>query len=425
MSVNENLWARREAALPRGLGTAMPVFCARAENAELWDADGKRHIDFAGGIGVLNVGHRHPRVMAAVYEQLERVTHTAFQVVGYDVYVSLAERLNKRAPIDGPAKTLLLSTGAEAVENAVKIARAATGRSAVIAFNGAFHGRTFMGMALTGKTAPYKRGFGPMPAGVFHATFPATHLGISVEDSLRSLDRIFQADAAANDVAAIIIEPVQGEGGFNPAPAEFLQALRTLADEHGIVLIADEVQSGFARTGKLFAIEHAGVHPDLITMAKSLAGGFPLSAVVGRAELMDAVAPGGLGGTYAGSPIACAAALAVLDVIDDEHLLERAGALGERVSAALHRFAGRDDLRPIGHIRGIGAMLAFDLLAARGSDQVDPAATMKVIKRAQASGLIVLSCGAQAEAVRLLFPLTIQDEVLEEGLQLLEQALRS
>lgn len=425
MNANENLWARRGAALPRGLATAMPIFCARAQNAELWDAEGRRYIDFAGGIGVLNVGHRHPRVVAAVREQLDRVTHTAFQVVGYDSYVSLAERLNQRAPINGPAKTLLLSTGAEAVENAVKIARAATGRSAVIAFNGGFHGRTFMGMALTGKTVPYKRGFGPMPAGVFHATFPAPHQGITVEDSLRSLQRVFQADVAASDVAAIIIEPVQGEGGFNPAPAEFLQALRALADEHGIVLIADEVQSGFARTGKLFAMEHAGVRPDLITMAKSLAGGFPLSAVVGRAELMDAVDPGGLGGTYAGSPVACAAALAVLDVIDDEHLLERATVLGAHVTDALNGFAARDDLRPIGHIRGLGAMLAFDLLAGRGSERVDPAATMQVIKRAQASGLIVLSCGAQGEAVRLLFPLTIQDAVLDEGLHLLEQALQA
>lgn len=425
MNINESLWARRESALPRGLATAMAVFCARAENAELWDADGRRYIDFAGGIGVLNVGHRHPRVMAAVKEQLDRVTHTAFQVVGYDAYVCLAERLNERAPIDGTAKTLLLSTGAEAVENAVKIARVATGRSAVISFNGAFHGRTFMSMALTGKTAPYKRGFGPMPTGVFHATFPTAHQGITVDESLRSLQRVFEADVAAADVAAIIIEPVQGEGGFNPAPAEFLHELRALADQHGIVLIADEVQSGFARTGKLFAIEHAGVSPDLIIMAKSLAGGFPLSAVVGRAELMDAVDPGGLGGTYAGSPIACAAALAVLDVIDDEHLLARATELGERVTAALNGFSSRDDLRPIGNIRGIGAMLAFDLLVARGSERVDPAATAVVIKRAQASGLIILSCGAQAEAVRLLFPLTIQVDVLDEGLRVLEHALQA
>lgn len=421
---NQNLWERRVAALPRGLATAMPVFATRAENAELWDVEDRRFIDFAGGIGVLNVGHRHPRVIEAVRAQLDRFTHTAFQVTGYESYVALAERLNVLAPIDGPARTLLLSTGAEAVENAVKIARAATGRSAVIAFTGGFHGRTFMGMALTGKTAPYKRGFGPMPAGVFHAPFPVTHQGMTVEDSLAALHRVFQADVAAGDVAAIIIEPVQGEGGFTPAPPEFLRALRALADEHGIVLIADEVQSGFGRSGRLFAIEHADVRPDLVTMAKSLAGGFPLSAVVGRAELMDAVDPGGLGGTYAGSPVACAAALAVLDVIEDEHLLERATALGNRVSVVLHEFAGRDDLRPIGHIRGLGAMLAFDLLAARDSDRADPAATMQVVKRAHALGLIVLTCGAQAEAVRLLFPLTIQDAVLDEGLRLLERALQ-
>ncbi len=423
MSNNASLLQRRNAAVPRGVGTAMPIFAARACNAELWDVDGRRFIDFAAGIAVLNVGHCHPRVLAAAHAQLDQFTHTAFQVAAYESYVALAERLNTLAPINGEAKTILFSTGAEAVENAIKIARKATGRSAVIAFSGGFHGRSFMAMALTGKTAPYKRGFGPMPGGVFHAPFPIAHQGITVEDSLRALQQIFKADVAADEVAAIIIEPVQGEGGFHVAPAALMQALRLLCDAHGIVLIADEVQSGFARTGKLFGIEHSGITPDLITVAKSLAGGFPLSGVIGRAAVMDAVDPGGLGGTYAGSPLACAAALAVLDVIEDEGLSARAQALGKSVVEQLHAFAVRTDLRPIGHVRALGSMIAFDLLDARGSNEVDPAATQAVIKRAHAFGLILLGCGAQGEAIRILFPLTIEDAVLAEGMALLEKAL--
>jgi 4-aminobutyrate aminotransferase/(S)-3-amino-2-methylpropionate transaminase len=423
MSSNTDLLQRRVAAVPRGVATAMQVFADRATNAELWDVEGRRFVDFCGGIAVLNVGHRHPRVMAAVLAQLQRYTHTAFQVTAYEPYVALAERLNALAPIKGAVKSILFSTGAEAVENAIKIARAATKRSAVVAFTGGFHGRTFMAMALTGKTAPYKRGFGPMPGEVYHLPFPAAHFDISVEDSLQSLERLFKSDVAADTVAAIIIEPVQGEGGFLLAPAALLQGLREICDRHGIVLIADEIQSGFARTGKMFGIEHSSVEPDLITVAKSLGGGFPLSGVMGRAALMDAVEPGGLGGTYAGSPIACAAALAVLDVIDDERLLDRAKVLGARVSARLHDFAARTDLRPIGHIRALGAMIAFDLLSARGGGEVDPAATQAVVKRAHALGLILLGCGSQGEAIRLLFPLTISDAVLAEGMDLLEQAL--
>lgn len=420
---NASLLQRRADAVPRGVGTALPVFAARARNAEMWDVEGRRFIDFAAGIAVLNVGHCHPRVIQAAHAQLDLYTHTAFQVAAYESYVALAERLNRLAPISGPARTILLSTGAEAVENAVKIARWATRRSAVIAFSGGFHGRSFMAMALTGKTAPYKRGFGPMPAGVFHVPFPIGHQGIDVEDALKALQQLFKADVAADEVAAIIIEPVQGEGGFHVAPPALLQALRRIADEHGIVLIADEVQSGFARTGKMFGIEHSGVEPDLITVAKSLAGGFPLSGVIGRAELMDAVDPGGLGGTYAGSPVACAAALAVLDVIEDEGLIERANVLGSQVTGQLQAFAARADLRPIGHVRALGSMIAFDLLAARGGDEVDPAAAQAVLKRAHALGLILLGCGAQGEAIRILFPLTIGEAELDEGMALLERAL--
>lgn len=423
MASNTDLLQRRNAAVPRGVATAMPIFAARAENSELWDVEGRRYIDFAAGIAVLNVGHRHPKVMAAVRQQLDCYTHTAFQVAAYEPYVALAERLNALAPFEGPAKTILFSTGAEAVENAIKIARVATKRSAVIAFSGAFHGRSFMAMSLTGKTMPYKRGFGPLPGGVYHLPFPVAHAGVSVEDALHALANVFKADVAAAEVAAIIIEPVQGEGGFFVAPPELLLALRAICDQHGIVLIVDEVQSGFARTGHLFGIQHSGVQPDLVTVAKSLGGGFPLAGVIGRAALMDAVEPGGLGGTYAGSPIACAAALAVLDVIDEEQLCERATVLGQRVVAHLLEWTSRNDLRPIGHVRALGSMIAFDLMRSSDSDELDPAATQAVIKRAQSLGLIVLGCGSQGEAIRLLFPLTISDAVLREGMQLLERAL--
>ena len=423
MTDNASLLQRREAAIPRGVGTAMTAFADRAENAELWDVEGRRYVDFAGGIAVLNVGHRHPKVMAAVRAQLDRCTHTAFQVTDYESYIALAERLNAQAPIDGPAKTILFTTGAEAVENAVKIARAATRRHAVIAFAGGFHGRSLMAMALTGKTAPYKLGFGPMPGGVYHIPFPTCDA--EVARSLQALHALFKVDVAADDVAAIIIEPVQGEGGFHPAPPALLRALREIADTHGILLIADEVQTGIGRTGRMFGIEHSGVKPDLITVAKSLGGGLPLSGVIGRRDVMDAVPPGGLGGTYAGSPLACAAALAVLDAFEEERLLERANMLGARVTATLQAWTQRADLRPIGHVRGLGAMIAFDLLRERGSDAVDPAAAQAVLKRAHALGLILLGCGSQGEAVRLLFPLTIPDAVLDEGLALLEQALET
>src|SRR6202012_4369779 len=310
------LQLRREKAVPRGVGTAHPIFAARADNSELWDAEGQRFVDFAGGIAVLNVGHRHPKVVKAVERQLGLYTHTAFQVTAYEPYIELAERLNAIAPFSSPAKSILFTTGAEAVENAVKIARAATGRSAVIAFGGGFHGRTMLTMALTGKVLPYKRQFGPLPNEVFHLPFPNAGMGVSTEDSLKALDFIFRADVEPGRVAAIIIEPIQGEGGFYEAPTELLRALRTICDRHGILLIADEVQTGFARTGKMFGIENSGVEPDLISIAKSLGGVLPLSGVIGKADIMDTVEPGGLGGTYGGNPLACAAALAVLDVFE-------------------------------------------------------------------------------------------------------------
>lgn len=423
MNTNSSLHSRRTAAVPRGVATAFPVFVERAENAEIWDIEGRRFVDFAGGIAVLNTGHRHPKVLAAVRAQLDRYTHTAFQVLPYEPYVELAERLNALAPFSGEAKTILFSTGAEAVENAIKIARASTGRSGVIAFTGAFHGRTIMAMALTGKVAPYRKKFGLSPPGIYHLPFPSEVDGVSVADSLKALEFLFRADVEPSSVAAIIIEPVQGEGGFNPAPVELLAALRKIADQHGIVLIADEIQTGFARTGKMFGIEHSGIEPDLVTVAKSLAGGFPLSGVIGRAAIMDAAEPGGLGGTYAGSPIACAAALAVLDVIAEERLIERANAMGGTIKSALARIAQRNDIVPIDGIRGPGAMIGFDIVKERGGREPDADATKRVTLAALEEGLILLSCGVHGNTIRILTPLTASDAILAEGLGKLEKAL--
>lgn len=423
MTSNADLLARRRAAVPRGVSTATPIFADRAENGEIWDVEGRRYIDFAGGIAVLNTGHRHPRVMAAVKAQLERFTHTAFQVKAYEPYIALAERLNAVAPFRGHAKTVFFTTGAEAAENAVKIARAATGRPAVIAFTGSFHGRTLLTMAMTGKVLPYKKSFGPLPSEVYHVPFPIPHYGTNVDDTLKALAFLFKADVEPTSVAAFIVEPVQGEGGFHAAPPELLRALRKICDENGIVLIVDEVQSGFARTGKLFAIEHSGVEPDLVTVAKSLAGGFPLSGVIGRAALMDAAEPGGLGGTYAGSPVACAAALAVLDVIEEDNLLGRAQAIGERLRRRLAGFAAQNDITPISEIRGLGAMVAFDLVKSRGGHEPDGDAAKRVTARALENGLILLSCGIYAETIRILVPLTVDDALLDEGLDRLGEAL--
>ncbi len=423
MTTNAELLARRNAAVPRGVATATPIFAARAKNSELWDEEGNRYVDFAGGIAVLNTGHCHPKVIAAVTEQLGAFTHTAFQVVAYKPYIELAERLNALVPISGEKRSIFFSTGAEAVENAIKVARAATGRQGVIAFTGAFHGRTTLTMAMTGKVAPYKRAFGPAAANVHHVPFPIEHYGVTVEDSLRALRFLFAADLDPSQTAAIILEPVQGEGGFHAAPPALMTALRSICDEHGIVLIADEVQSGFGRTGKMFGAEHWPVEPDMMTVAKSMGGGFPISGLVARASIIDGVEPGGLGGTYAGSPIACAAALAVLEVFEEEKLLERANVIGDRIKSRLEALQRRNDLRPMAHIRGLGAMIAFDIVKERGSADPDGAGAKAVTAAALDAGLILLSCGTSGETIRILVPLTVEDEVLEEGLGKLEQAL--
>jgi 4-aminobutyrate aminotransferase/(S)-3-amino-2-methylpropionate transaminase len=423
MTTNAALLARRQQAVPRALTHATTAYAHRALNAEIWDVEGRRYVDFAGGIAVLNTGHCHPRVIAAATEQMSRFTHTCVQVLAYEPYVELAEKLNALAPFSGPARTILFTTGAEAVENVVKIARAATGRSGIIAFSGAFHGRTILTSAMTGKTIPYKRGFGPFPPEIYHVPFPIEHHGVTTADSLRALEYLFRSDIEPGRVAAIIIEPIQGEGGFYEAPVELLQALRRICDQHGILLVSDEVQSGFARTGKMFGIEHSGVEPDLITVAKSLAGGFPLSGVIGREAIMQAAEPGGLGGTYAGSPIACAAALAVLDVIAEEKLMQRADVIGARIKERLASIAARNTTLPIGAIRGPGAMIGFEIFKSRGGTEPDAEATKRVTARALEEGLVLLSCGVFSNVIRILVPLTVQDDVLEEGLGMLERAL--
>jgi len=420
-SRNESLLARREAAVARGVSLAHPVFVERAENALLWDADGRRYVDFAGGIAVLNTGHRHPKVLEAVRAQLEKVTHTCFQVTGYEPYVELCERLNRLAPGPGPKKTLLMTTGAEAIENAVKIARAWTRRPGVIAFSGGFHGRTLMALALTGKVAPYKAGFGPMPGEVYHAPFPNALHGVTVDDAFDALGQLFKCDIEPERIAAIIVEPVQGEGGFYVAPRDFMQRLRELCDRHGIVFIADEIQSGAGRTGRLFAMEHYGVAGDLTTVAKSIAGGFPVSAVVGRAEIMDACGPGGLGGTYAGNPVACAAACAVLDVFEQEKILDRAIALGERMTARLHALAARH--REIAEVRALGAMIAFELCKDGDPHRPDADLTKALTARARELGLILLACGVYGNVIRILVPITAGDSVVDEGLAIIERSL--
>ncbi len=407
--------------MPRGITSSHPVTADRARGSELWDVSGKRYVDFAGGIGVMNVGHAHPRVMKAVHEQLERSTHTSFQVVQYEPYLRLAERLCEVAPIGGPKKAIFFSTGAEAIENAVKIARAATKRPAVISFRGAFHGRTLLALTLTGSVQPYKQDFGPYAAEVYQTPFPYTYRGWNTEAALADLNNLLESEVGPKRVAAIVIEPVLGEGGFVPAPFDFMQRLRQLTERHGILLIADEIQTGFGRTGRFFAIEHSGVQPDLITVAKSLAAGFPLSGVVGRAELMDAPDPGGLGGTYGGNPVACAAGVAVMDVMRDEKLPERAARIGSIVEERMQSWA--KDHEMIGEVRGVGAMMGMELVRDRKTKEPADKETAQVLAAARGNGLIILRCGVHHNVIRTLMPLTIPDDQLEEGLDILGASL--
>lgn len=421
---NQQLQQRKQAVIARGQGNLYPVYVQQARNAEVWDVEGNRFIDFGTGIAVCNTGHAHPKVVAAAQAQLARFSHSCLMINPYAEAVELAEKLTRLAPGSSAKKAIFVSTGAEAVENCIKIARAHTRRRGVIAFNGGFHGRTNLTMALTGKVSPYKNLFGPFPADIYHVPFPMQLHDVSTEQSLAALHNLFKVDIAPEDVAAIIIEPVQGEGGFYQAPTALLQALRQLCDKHGIVLIADEIQTGFGRTGKMFAMQHSGVEPDLITMAKGIAGGLPLAAVVGKSDIMDAPLPGGLGGTYGGSPVACAAALAVLDVIEQDNLCQQANIIGEafaaRLQALQHAFPTR-----IGQVRQLGAMIAIEFIQQGDAAQPDAALIQQIIGKAAASGLILLSCGFYGNVLRFLPPLTIETDVLQEGLNKLDVLLRS
>lgn len=421
--MSAELHERRKAAVARGVSHASAIYAKRAKNAEIWDEDGNRYIDFGAGIAVVNTGHQHPKIVAAVEEQLKAFSHVCFQVTPYETYVRLAERLNAIAPVAGPAKTMLVSTGAEAVENAVKVARAYTGRAGIVSFSGGFHGRTLMAMALTGKVVPYKKGFGPFPAEIYNVAFPAVYHGVSSEQSLAALNALFKYTADPSSIAAVIIEPVQGEGGFYMAPLDFLRALRALCDEHGILLIADEVQTGFARTGKMFALEHAGITADVVAMAKGLAGGLPLAAITGRADVMDASNPGGLGGTYAGNPLACAAAHAVLEVIEEEGLCGRANAIGEIILDRCRQMKDRSNLNCIGDVRGIGAMCAIELVKDVASGEPAPQLTQTLMKVANQNGLVLLSCGTYGNVIRFLAPLTASDAIVREGMDIFEASL--
>lgn len=417
---NASLHQRRLAATPRGIGVMAGFYIDHALNAEVWDVEGNRYIDFAGGIAVLNTGHRHPAMVAAIEEQLKRFTHTCYQVLPYESYVTLAERINDLTPGTYAKKTAFFSSGAEAVENAIKIARSSTGRSGIIAYSGGFHGRTMMGCALTGKVVPYKVGFGPFPAEIYHVPFPMDLHGVSVEDSLGALQTLFKSDVDPKRVAAIIIEPVQGEGGFYVAPPELMRALRQICDEHGILLIFDEIQTGFGRTGKLFATEHYDVLPDIMTIAKSMAGGMTLSAVCGKAAVMDGPAPGGLGGTYAGNPLAIAASHAVIDIIEKEKLVERSNLLGHKLITRLK--AAQAKVPALKEVRGLGSMVAAEFFDP-STGEPSPDIVKRVQQAALDEGLILLTCGVYANVIRFLYPLTTEDAIFDEALDIIDRAL--
>jgi 4-aminobutyrate aminotransferase len=424
-TTNEALRARRSEALPAGLPSKSGIYIAKSEGSELWDVEGKRYIDFIGGIGVLNVGQRHPKVVAAVKRQADAFLHTSFGIAQYEVYVELAERLNRLAPGSAKKKTALFNSGAEAVENAVKFSRRITGRPGVVAFEGAFHGRTLLATTLTGKAKPYKQGFGPLVPAIYHAPYPDEYHGVTLKACMNGLNHLFKSEIPAEEVAAIIVEPVQGEGGFNPAPAEFLQHLRKLCDDNGVLMIADEIQSGMGRTGKMFAIEHAGVEPDLICVAKSIAAGLPLSALIGKAELMDKIAQGGMGSTFGGNPVACAAALAVLDIFEEESLLDRAGVIGRRVAESWRALQSGPARGRFGDVRQFGAMIAVECVKDGDSSRPDADLASRIQIEARDRGLVITTAGAYGQCLRCLAPLTISDALLDEGLAIFAEAAKA
>ncbi len=422
MSKTSELLARREAAITTGVGHVHPIVAERAKNAELWDVDGKRFIDFSSGIGVVNTGHLHPKIQAATIAQLEKFSHTCFHVAMYEDYIEVAERLNKLVPGNTPKRTLLMNSGSEIVENAVKLARKYTGRTGVIAFNGGFHGRTHMTMSLTGRMVPYKVGYGPFAPEVFHAPFPNELNGVSVDDAIAGIEQLFKSDIERERVAAFIIEPVQGEGGFYTVPFEFMQKLRQIADDNGILIIADEIQCGFGRSGKMFACEHSGIEPDMIVLAKGLAGGFPVSALVGKEDIMNCAPAASLGGTYGGNPIACAAILAVLDVMEEEKLPQRAAEMGEHMIKRLNEMAQSNPA--IKNVRGLGSLVAIELNEGENYQTPSPTKTAALVATAREKGLLLLSCGVNGNVIRFLPPLTIEQDILDEGLDIIAECVQ-
>jgi 4-aminobutyrate aminotransferase / (S)-3-amino-2-methylpropionate transaminase / 5-aminovalerate transaminase len=419
-SRTQDLMAQRIQHVARGVGTAHPIVAARASGARLWDIEGREYIDFIGGIGVMNVGHSHPRVVEAVKAQVEQITHAAFQVTMYESYIQLAAKLNSVFPGEGPAKSILFTSGAEAVENSIKIARAATNRAAVISFTHSFHGRTLMGMSLTGKSRPYKQNFGPFAPEIYHAPYPYAYHGWTTEKALASLRELFETEIAPERVAAIIIEPVLGEGGFVAAPTDFLQTLREITTQYGIMLIADEIQCGFGRTGHHYAIEHSGVKPDMVVFAKSVAGGLPLSGVTGRSDVMDAPEPGGLGGTYAGNPIACAAALAVFDIMEEENLLVRSEQIGQRLMSAFQDLQKQHSI--IGDVRGLGGMIGVEFVLDHETHAPAVAQVNRIVEIARENGLLLLKAGMYGNVIRVLVPLVATDQDLDEAISIFQAA---
>ncbi|AXI47963.1 4-aminobutyrate--2-oxoglutarate transaminase [Sulfitobacter sp. SK012] len=420
---NQEFEARRDKAVARAIAFSSTFVADRAENAEVWDVEGNRYIDFCGGIGCQNVGHRNAEVVAAIKDQLDQLTHTCFQVTPYKSYIELAERLNALLPGDFPKKSLFFSAGGEAVENAIKIARYFTRRPALITFTNGYHGRSYMGMALSARMVPFKEGFGPFPGEIYRLPFPDEFHGVTLEDTKRAFETLFRSDCPPDQIAAMFFEPVQGEGGYNIATPEFLNYLRALCDEHGIVLVADEIQTGMGRTGRMFAMEHFGITPDLTCIGKSIGGGLPISGVVGRADIIDSVPPGGLGGTFGGNPVACAAALAVLEVIEQDNLLQRGLDMGNQIDTRLRKMAQRNSFDCIGDVRALGCMNAIEIVTDRSSRAPNGDLTVKIVDRALKNGLILLTAGPQRNVIRLLVPLSAAPSLVDEGLDILEKSI--
>ena len=423
MTTNTEIEGRRDKSVARAIAYSSTFIAEKAENAEIWDVEGKRYIDFCGGIGCQNIGHRHPQVVSAIKHQLDSLTHTCFQVTPYESYIALAERLNALYPGDFEKKSMFFSAGGEAVENAIKVARYHTKRPALITFTNGYHGRSYMGMALSARMVPFKQGFGPFPGEIFRLPFPDAFRGITLEDTKHAFETLFRSDCPPDQIAAIFVEPVQGEGGYNIASGEFLTYLRALCDTHGIVLVADEIQSGIGRTGKMFAFEHFGMCADLTCVGKSIGGGLPISGIVGKASIIDTVPPGGLGGTFGGNPMACAAALAVLDVIEEEGLLDKGLKMGELIDSRLQKMKLKNSLQCIGDVRALGCMNAIELVTDRASGTPDGALAAKVAEIALKKGLILVTAGPTRNVIRILVPLSAQFSLVEEGLDILEACL--